>query len=173
MQDPGSADTHAYRFSCDGGASWSAYGSSDTGSCATTDNGTKTVKGQVRDDDGGESAEYSQAVTVKNVAPTADLGDDGPVGEGSPATVSFSNQVDPSSTDTAAGFRYEYHCDGSLFTEAADYSSASTSPSHECTYPDGPSEHLVRARIIDKDNGASVSSTSRKAQAGATASVNA
>ena len=41
-------------------------------------------------------------VTVNNVAPTADFTNDGPVDEGSPATVSFSNQFDPSSADATA-----------------------------------------------------------------------
>jgi hypothetical protein len=68
--DPGTADTHEYRFSCDGGSSWTSYGSGHTHSCATTDNGTKTVRGRVRDDDGGESDEYSTTVNVTNVAPT-------------------------------------------------------------------------------------------------------
>src|SRR5205085_10031203 len=42
----------------------------------------------------GKAAGWGQAqftVTVANVAPTADLANDGPVDEGSPATISFSN----------------------------------------------------------------------------------
>src|SRR5204863_3973272 len=93
----------------------------------------------------------AQAVHIANVAPTADLANDGPVNEGSPATVSFSNKFDPSSADTTAGFRYQYHCDGSAFGSAADYATADTSDSYQCTFADNGT-YTVRARIIDKDN---------------------
>ena len=33
--DPGSADTHEYRFSCDGGTTWTAWSSTGTASCPT------------------------------------------------------------------------------------------------------------------------------------------
>src|SRR5438034_925632 len=90
-------------------------------------------------------------VTVDNVAPTADLANNGPKDEGSPATVSFSNQLDPSSVDAAAGFHYEYHCDGGLFGPV-DYTTAGSDASHDCTFADN-GVHQVRARIIHKDNG--------------------
>src|SRR5207248_2232833 len=79
-----------------------------------TDNGTYTVTVTVMDKDlASGSAIFT--VTVANVAPTATLGNNGPVNEGSPATVSFSNQFDPSSADTSAGFHYAYSCsNGSL-----------------------------------------------------------
>ena len=54
-------------------------------------------------------------VTVDNVAPTATLGNDGPLVEGSSANVSFSGQSDASKADTTAGLRYAFHCDGSPF----------------------------------------------------------
>jgi hypothetical protein len=69
VTDPGTADTHTFRFSCDG-SNWTAYSGTSTHSCPTNDNGTRTVQGQVKDDDGGESEEYSATVTVNNVAPT-------------------------------------------------------------------------------------------------------
>src|SRR5215217_726466 len=65
--DPGTEDTHEYRFKC-GDDPWTAYGPASTHSCPTTDNGQTIVKGQVRDDDGGESPEYEETVTVNNVA---------------------------------------------------------------------------------------------------------
>src|SRR5207249_1665574 len=76
-------------------------------------------------------------------------GNNGPVDEGSPATVSFSNQFDPSTGDTAAGFHYAYSCsNGDL--SAATYAGSGTSRSAERRVGDEPSSHLVKARIIDR-----------------------
>ena len=89
---------------------------------------------------------------VANVDPTADLGSDSPVSEGSPATITFTNQFDPSEADTLAGFHYAYSCsNGDL--SGATYASSSTSASTTCTYADGDSDHVVKARIIDQNNG--------------------
>src|SRR5204862_177473 len=98
------------------------------------DQGVYTVRARILDKDNGFTSSTTD-VHVTNVAPTADLTNDGPVGEGSPATVSFSNQLDPSSVDTAAGFRYEYHCDGSAFG-APDYASACPSASLSRSFND-------------------------------------
>src|SRR2546425_5275459 len=83
------------------------------------------------DRDGGFS-QYTTTVDVRNVAPTADLGNNGPVDEGSPATVSFSNQFDPSTGDTAAGFHYAYSCFNSDLSSAT-YTSSGTIASTTCT----------------------------------------
>src|SRR4051794_25632774 len=231
--DPSSVDTAAgfeYRFSCDNGSTWSAWSSDNTASCSTNDNGTRHVKGEIRDKDldartysadvtvnnvaptvtvdgdspvnegsthtytftvtdpgtadtftvdsgypkcgtggnyetgtlslnldgsGGSfkcpfpdgptttnvsmsvhddddaasnmGTEAVKVVDVANVAPTATLSNNGPVDEGSPATVTFTNQLDPSGPDTSAGFHYEYNCDGSVFTTAPTYATADTS----------------------------------------------
>src|SRR5947208_1913719 len=159
QHDPSSADTTAgfhYAYSCSNGdLSGATYGGSGTSASrqCTYDDGpsTHTVKARIIDKDGGYS-EYTTEVTVNNVVPTADLGNNGPVDEGSPATVVFTNQHDPSSADTTAGFHYAYSCsNGDL--SAATYGTASTSASTSCTYNDGPSTHTVKARIIDKDGG--------------------
>jgi hypothetical protein len=140
-----------YAFDCGDGSGYGAFGASNSRSCPTTDNGSRTVKGKVRDKDGGES-EYTASVTVDNVPPTATLGNNGPVNEGSAVTVSFGNQFDPSTADTAAGFHYAYDCNnGSL--AGATYAGSGASPSTNCTFDDGPSTRTVRARIIDKDGG--------------------
>src|SRR5439155_4665419 len=158
QHDPSSADTSAgfhYTFDCAGGslagATYAGSGTSASKQCTFDDNGTYTVKGRIIDKDGGYT-DYTTDVTVTNVAPTADLGNDGPVDEGSPATVTFTNQHDPSSADTTAGFHYAYSCsNGDL--SAATYAGSGTSASHQCTYDDGPSTHTVKARVIDKDGG--------------------
>src|SRR5207253_4649480 len=108
QHDPSSADTSAgfhYAYSCDNsslaGATYGGAGTNDSTQCTYPDNGTYTVKGRIIDKDGGYN-EYTTTVTVKNVAPTATLSNNGPVYEGSPATISFSDQSDPSSVDTTA-----------------------------------------------------------------------
>jgi len=149
--DPGIADTHQYRFSCDGGSTWTSYGNSNTHTCATTDNGTKTVNGRVRDDDGGESPEYSKTVTIKNVAPTATFSNDGPVDEGSSFTLTMSNADDASSGDKAAKFTFAFDCgDGTGY--GAWSSPASLSAARVCATDDNGSR-TVKAKILDKDGG--------------------
>jgi len=166
--DPGSADTFPIAGnSVDCGVNGTSSNevftpATKSGSfdCTWSDDsgaGTAAVKATVGDDDLGTDADTVN-VTVSNVASTASLGNDGPVNEGSAAIVSFSAQSDPSSDDTAAGFRYEYNCDGSFFAGAPDYATADTSDSHQCTFNDNGT-HTVRARIIDKDNGATAYTT--------------
>src|SRR5439155_10599917 len=79
--DPSSVDTAAgfqYRFSCDNGTSWSLWSSTASASCSTNDNGTRHVKGEIRDQDLGVRT-YSADVTVNNVAPSATFSNNGPV----------------------------------------------------------------------------------------------
>jgi len=158
--DPSSADTAAgfhYAYSCSNddltGATYANTARSSASASCSYDDGPSdhTVKARIIDQNDGYS-QYTTSVHVRNVAPTATLSNNGPVDEGSAATISFADQFDPSSADTAAGFHYEYRCDGSAFG-AVDYDSAGTSASHQCSFDDGPSTHTVRARIIDKDNG--------------------
>src|SRR5207237_6067646 len=118
--------------------------------CTFNDNVTYTERTPNIDKYNGITSDSTDDV-VRNVAPTADLANNGPVDEGSPATISFSNKFDPSSADTSAGFHYQYNCDGSAFGPV-DYASASSSDSHQCTFNDNGT-YTVRARIIDKDNG--------------------
>jgi hypothetical protein len=108
------------------------------------------VRGRIFDKDSGYR-DYDTTVTVNNVAPTAALSNNGPIFEGSSATITFSNQADPSSVDTAAGFKYAYSCNGAsivVTTHAAAVSSASTT----CAFGDNGSM-TVRGRIFDKDDG--------------------
>src|SRR5439155_26838 len=108
-----------------------------------------TVTVKVTDKDGAFDSKTFK-VTVSNVAPTATLSNNGPVNEGSPATISFSAPSDPSSADTSAGFHYAFDCAGGALSAA--YATAGMSASTMCTYPDNGS-YPVRARILDKDGG--------------------
>jgi hypothetical protein len=68
--DPGSADTSAgftYNFDC--GSGYIGWSSTSTTSCPTTDKGTRSVKGKIKDKDGGVT-EYTATVTINDVLPT-------------------------------------------------------------------------------------------------------
>ena len=72
ITDPSATDIAAgftYAFDCGGGAGYGAYGASASVACPTADNATRTVRGKVRDKDGGET-EYTGTAVVKNVAPS-------------------------------------------------------------------------------------------------------
>src|SRR3989442_477967 len=108
-----------------------------------------TVTVKVTDKDGGTDSKTFK-VTVANVAPTDTLSNNGPVNEGSPATISFSASLDPSSADTTAGFHYAFDCAGGPLS--ATYAGSGASASTSCSFADNGS-YPVRARILDKDGG--------------------
>src|SRR5207249_3263388 len=114
--DPSSVDTAAgfeYAFNCGDGSGYGVVRASGAVTCPTSDNGVRSVKAKIRDKDGGVT-EYTDSVTVNNVAPTASFSNDGPVDEGSSFHLSLTGASDPSSVDTAAGFEYAFNCgDGS------------------------------------------------------------
>lgn len=116
-----------------------------------SDNDSFTVTLEVRD--GVHPAVTSTtSVTVTNAAPVGTLNNNGPVNEASAATMSFSGQSDPSSADTTGGFHYAYSCtNGDL--SGATYANSGTSASTTCNYADGPGSPVVKARIIDKNDG--------------------
>jgi hypothetical protein len=118
---------------------------------AYADNGIYTVTVTVTDKDGGSDSK-TYKVTVANVAPTATLSNNGPINEGASATISFTAPSDVPA-DAAAGFHYEFNCDGTTFGSPATYASSGSSSSTSCAYADNGNK-TVRARVIDKDNGA-------------------
>ena len=157
ISDPGVDTVSSVSTSC--GANGAKVSGSDTNTnssgsfkCTFADGpNNSTVSVQATDSDGDAGNTATQTVTVANVAPTAALGNNGPVDEGSAVSVSFSDQFDPSAGDTAAGFHYAYACDNSSLSSAT-YAGSGTSASKSCTFGDNGSK-TVRARIIDR-NGA-------------------
>jgi hypothetical protein len=142
------ADTHAgfrYAFACDG-EHFADADVTPTMTC-TFDDGpsTRHVLARILDKDGGATT-YGVEITVTNVAPAAQFGNDGPVMEGSPVAIHFRQAHDPSAADTSAGFAYQVACDGNSFAPAAGGETT-------CTFDDGPSSHVVVGRISDKDGG--------------------
>jgi uncharacterized delta-60 repeat protein len=98
----------------------------------------------------GRTVERAFTIEVLNVAPTASLGNSGPVARGTPAVVRFTNQFDPSAADTAAGFHYSYALGESLL--ASSYADASGEATQTFTSPErGP--RIVYGRIFDRDGG--------------------
>lgn len=114
-------------------------------------NGTFTVTVSVTDGDGAISNVVTFQVAVANVNPTATLANNGSINEGGAVIVSFSGAVDPSASDTAAGFRYAFSCENASLASAT-YVTSRLSPMITCRYNDnGP--QAVRARIIDQNGG--------------------
>jgi PKD repeat protein len=140
----GSASTH---FTVD------AAGSLGLAPHAYADNGSYTVTVAVTDKDGAWDAK-SYTVVVSNVAPTAKLSNNSPITEGGSATIAFSEPADPSSVDTAAGFRYAIRCDGSVPTVA----DAGPAASKSCSFADNGTK-TVKGIVVDKDGGSREYST--------------
>src|SRR5439155_680185 len=130
------------------GSGYGSYGSSNSASCATSDNGSRTVKGKIRDKDGGLS-EYAATVAMNNVAPTATFNSPGSVNEGGPIGLSLTGPFDPSSVDTAAGFTYAFDCG-----TGSGYGAYGSATSTSCPTNDNGSRP-VKGRIRDKDCGVS------------------
>ncbi len=118
-----------------------------------TDDGVFVVGVRVRDDAFAVPATASFNLTVTNVKPTGKLVNAGPVDEGSTATVSFTNLVDPSPNDLSKlRFSFDFDNDGTF--EIVD--SASPSAIVPAAYlPNGPATRTVRAVVADDDGGAS------------------
>jgi Bacterial Ig-like domain/Thrombospondin type 3 repeat len=150
VTDPGTADTHTFRFSCDG-SNWTAYSDTSTHSCPTNDNGTPTVKGQVKDDDGGESTVYSATVTVNNVAPTINgfgiVKPSGAACQGATNTVTVSFTVSDPANEANDPITGTINWGDGSGTEAI--SGRTTSQTHSYT----PGSYVVDVSVDDGDGG--------------------
>ena len=118
------------------------------------DNGTYTVTLKVTDAN-NQTATDTAVVTVANVAPTATVSNGGPVTVNSLVSITFSGQLDASSADTSAGFKYSFDFDNNGTWDVTDSTAASATTS----YPAAGSK-VVKARIKDKDGGSTDYTTS-------------
>jgi hypothetical protein len=142
--DPSSIDvTAGFEYAFDCGDGYSTFSATHHGACQTTDNGTRTIKGKIRDKDGGET-EYVREALVSNVAPTATLGAVFTT-EGNDINLWLADIFDPSPVDTAAGFEYAFDCgDG--------YGVYGLNNSIACSTVDND-PIIVKGKLMDKDGG--------------------
>ena len=90
-------------------------------------------------------------LTILNVDPTATFANDGPVAEGSTATVTFSGQSDPSADDLAnLTYSYDFDNDG-MFEVIGSPSNSETVPARFLA--NGPATVTVLGRVADDDGG--------------------
>ena len=129
-----------YAFDC--GAGYGPLGPMASVSCATNDQGVRTVRGKVVDSE-GTATEYTGSVTVTSVAPTAVFTAPTNTTRGYTYAISLSNVVDPSSADVGAGFSYAFDCGSGFGAAGADASRTCTAMATGTT--------TVRGRVIDKD----------------------
>jgi peptidoglycan/xylan/chitin deacetylase (PgdA/CDA1 family) len=145
--------TYAFNF----GAGYGSFGASNSADLATTDDGTVHVLAKVRDSFGNVS-EYTADIAVAGVAPTATAAGTATI-EGQPSTISVTSPFDPSSVDTAAGFRYAFDCNGGDLASAT-YATAGVMPTTSCTWANGPADYIVGVRIFDADGASTLYSVS-------------
>ncbi|UCE73610.1 MAG: right-handed parallel beta-helix repeat-containing protein [Methanomassiliicoccales archaeon] len=138
-------DPIQYRWDLDGDGIWdTGWSSSPYATYTWNDDYSGIVIVEVSD--GTYTDTHWTDVTVNNVAPTADFGNDGPKDEGSTVTVSFTNQYDPGVLDTTFTYSFDWNNDGTY--EIVDQVSASATH----TWNDN-GIFTVRGRIKDKDGG--------------------
>ena len=109
------------------------------------------------------AADVTSTTTLKieNVAPTATLSGSGPVNEGSAvgsATVSFTNQFDPSSNDTADGFTYDFFFGDDPSYDVIGVSTPTVNVPAALLAEDGTLD--IRGVIKDRDGGTNAYQTS-------------
>jgi hypothetical protein len=142
-----------YAFDCGDGAGYGAFSSTNSKSCPTTDNGSRPVRGKIKDKDGGES-EYTASVTIINVAPTITaVTPSGNVLVGQPVTFT-GTATDPSSVDTTYGFSWAWNT-GSGFGSFGSVNNNTYVTSYSVC-----GTYTVQAKAQDKDAGISQAFTS-------------
>ena len=103
-------------------------------------------------DRNNDSTDATTVVTINNVAPTATFNAPASAVIGTPVTVSLTGVADPSTRDTAAGFRYSFDLnnDGD-FSDAGEVSGSATASATVRLLV--PGTVTIRGRVTDKDGG--------------------
>lgn len=122
-----------------------------------SDNGSYTATLSVSDGVNPAVTSDAAAVTVNNANPSASLGNNGPINEGSSANVSFSGASDPSSIDSTS-LHYAFDCNGGSLA-ASTYAGSGTNGLMSCSFADDGS-YTVSGKIMDKDGGGNEYTTS-------------
>ncbi|WP_020467567.1 beta strand repeat-containing protein, partial [Singulisphaera acidiphila] len=160
VTDPGQDTITSYRIDWGDGVTTDFTGNpAHTTATHTYADGpsTRTHTVSVTDEDGIDILAGSLSVTVNNVAPTAVLLTNSGIRYGIAATAAFTDMFDPSIVDTEAGLRFVFSI-GTDTTGSATYAGSSTSPSANFGVLNAGS-YTVYARIIDKDGGSNVYTT--------------
>ena len=123
-----------YAFDCGDGAGYNAFGAANSRSCTASQPNSQTVKGKIRDQDGGEN-EYTTTVSVNNAAPVANAGGNKSGVEGSPVSL-----IGTGSTDS----------DGTITTYAWTYAVVSADPGADCVITNAG---MATASITCDDDG--------------------
>ena len=154
-----------YAFDCGDGSGYGGWSSANTAVCPTSDEGTRTVKGVIRQED-GEETEYTAGVTVENSAPEVTVSPD-------TQTLQYSDHISNimfTATDTGADSltaTTSWCVDGGDFTDGLP-DSLSLTDNGDLTVNDGPTtcawtlagtadipegSYTVRVRVEDGDGG--------------------
>src|SRR5205085_2090769 len=113
----------------------------------STDNGSRTVKGKIRDKDGGFS-EYTASVTINNVAPTVNAAANQFSNEGSSTSFSLGSFSDPGVNDNPWAVDVNWGDSSSHTTFNAGSQGALGIENH--TYADNGT-YTVTVQVTDKD----------------------
>jgi hypothetical protein len=149
LSDPSAASTNAsfeYAFDCGDGNGYGAFTANNSATCATDDSGTRSVKGTVRDQDGGET-KYTASVTVNNLAPVVDAGTAGSAEEGA-SWISSGSFSDPGVDTWTAMVNYG---DASR-VQSLGIDTANKTFNLEHTYADN-SAYTITVCVQDDDGG--------------------
>ncbi len=139
--------TYAWTVTKDG-VVFGTVGTASTFSFTPDDNATYVVTLAVTNSL-DETGTATATIVVTNVAPTAAIGNNGPVNEGSSFTVTLSSPVDPSTVD-ASSLHYVFSTSAAS-RDAATYNSGS-STSNTADFPTTDNGAvIVYARVLDKD----------------------
>ena len=149
FSDPGTGDDHTIAWDMGDGTLIPAEITSGALSVTHSydDNGDYTVSVTVADDDGGSDT-ATLDITVMNVAPTVDAGDDVEVAEGE-VLVFNGSFTDPSPVDTHVA--WVNWGDGQEGWATVDPATRTTQANH--VYADGPNTYTVTLTVTDDDDG--------------------
>jgi hypothetical protein len=148
ISDAGGRDTHTYFWQVtDVSGQLVHWGTQAIFQFAPPDNGTYRVTFTATDKD-GDSGTAQATFTATNVAPTATFSGNSEATYGQAVTIRFTDPFDPSTADTAAGFRYSFALDP--IELAVTWAQADTAAQWSPILDAGP--YTVYGRIFDKDH---------------------